>query len=716
MAPEALLPCFGPFGRSKLIKKDISGEIIITKDGQQILEYCNHSHTSSSFIAFQGVVRAACIDFGTRHGDGSSSTMLLLEFLLKHIICRYPDVMISSPSSQQSSYMVYPGSNRSFGKSYVKRISLLQSFNHIRKVFHSNAPRIKSYFNECNVFQRITDYKLFAKGIWTNLLVSAANPNIAKRIISLMLCWFDGEHLPRSEALRSASIRQFQHTCSYILDNIDVFIISTKIGSFHDSYVLGKRKYMLEGRLQEQSSLFLPTSDEVQIGEDNSKNFRFVCIKHIDFSLHTPISVEMKDSQDMKSVFTMCKSHLSNAFRNLSNCGVQVIFTSDNVYGDVLFLLKSFRLRVVDRVPLNHLIGLTAFASIQAIDDCDSLSISKDETLESIMRNCVGSFQYADKIVYSPDESFIIMHSVNRGSTYYGRESDSKVGNLSQMILHGSGSESIAYLYKRLIKRCLKLVTTAKIFTADVISDDCNDGSVDYVYVAKGMGTVEIAWCQLLRKIIAALACTPKNDPHSVHLASQVEILSIEYVLAHQLKQCLSKGNPSFHTNDTTSVLEAIYSAYESMLRLMIGNAFGSKNSPSHSRKVGHILNKLKAKQHEPNRQQQRERQTADDVDDQEMELGSILRRVNLFNSSCEQILQSQDPICTSYVLETLTASRMDMVLELAQLFLRIDHHHVISSIGTGTSTRSGTSASTPIVNGSSNGSNSGSSGAYTYT
>ena len=687
VTPEALLSSFGPFGRSKLIKKELSGEILISRDGQQILEYCTHTSSSSS-SAFLSVMRAACIDFGNRHGDGSSSAILLLEFLLNHIICRYPNLMRVSSSSQYSSSKYSIGSSNSFGsygKDYQKRIQFLQSFNVVKKILQSNAQLIKTEFINCKVFQEISDHKLFARGIWTNLLVPATNPTTATRIISLLLKWFDIEgslHLGGSDI---TSICQFQHICKFLLDRIDVYIVSTSIGSFHDSYILGNCEFMLEGRLLEYASLLPSVSLEtIHASEEDTDSFHFVCVKNINCKLDMSVGVEVSDSHDLRNLFKIGNSYLRHSFYNLrKNSRVHVIFTSDSVDGDVLSLLKSFHLQVIDRVPSNYLIGLATFAHVQIIDSCDSFIHDKDTALDLIFKKSIGSFQYAEKIVFSPHETFVLIHGVDRKKNYpsilHERNTNSTV-SVSQMILHGNGSESIANVYKRLIKRCLQLAVAAKVNTRDVVGNAGGSTGLEYVCVAAGLGTVEIAWCKLLRKLSSVVSLDECNNSQFENGDIRTKKVSIEQKLAYQLKKCYPRSKHTVWMTNVSFILEAISSAHENILKLMLANAFSGKSCRSRNRKVEDMLRKvLEPKKGDCNYKYQREEEIDYCIDDRKIDIESILGKIDIFESPSENTLPFEGLMSTSYTLENLSTLRLDVVLELVQLFLRVDHHHVIS-------------------------------------
>ena len=334
VAPEALLTSFGPFGRSKLIKKERSGEIIISRDGQQILQYCSPAPLSTSAStsspshpsAFLLVIRRACIDFGKLHGDGSSSCIFLLEYLLTHIISSHPDLMPAMPSPSHE-----PTRGNSidyYGKGYQKRISLIQSFNHVTKVLQLSTSHIKSRFINQNILKKVEDYKQLAIGIWTNLLVPATNPTIATNLILLMLQWFD-EKSGSTTAVAAAinSIHHFQQICKFLLEHIDTYVINTRIGSFYDSHILGECEYMLEGRLHEHSSLLLSASKSKRPHLEYSDKFRFVCIKNISAEQNVATIVKVKNESDAKDIFRMGKIHLSEAFNNLSKVDVKVVFT-----------------------------------------------------------------------------------------------------------------------------------------------------------------------------------------------------------------------------------------------------------------------------------------------------------------------------------------------------------------------------------------------------
>ena len=77
-----LSACFGPHGRNKVVQNLSGGAVVVTKDGQQLLE-CQQSSTTS---IFENSLLKLCSNVSSRCGDGSLRTMFIMSDVLRSII------------------------------------------------------------------------------------------------------------------------------------------------------------------------------------------------------------------------------------------------------------------------------------------------------------------------------------------------------------------------------------------------------------------------------------------------------------------------------------------------------------------------------------------------------------------------------------------------------------------------------------------------------
>lgn len=79
-----LCTSFGPSGRSKVIRNEIGGSLIVTKDGQQLLE----CYISNPLIEDKLTICLLnmCCNVSKHYGDGSMSTLIIMNQMINSFI------------------------------------------------------------------------------------------------------------------------------------------------------------------------------------------------------------------------------------------------------------------------------------------------------------------------------------------------------------------------------------------------------------------------------------------------------------------------------------------------------------------------------------------------------------------------------------------------------------------------------------------------------
>ena len=74
---------FGPLGRSKVIRNQVAGSLLVTKDGRQLLE--SYLSNPGRQDPLEDVLIKMCCSVAVDYGDGSMSAFVIMSLLLKHL-------------------------------------------------------------------------------------------------------------------------------------------------------------------------------------------------------------------------------------------------------------------------------------------------------------------------------------------------------------------------------------------------------------------------------------------------------------------------------------------------------------------------------------------------------------------------------------------------------------------------------------------------------
>ena len=141
---------------------------MVTRDCDQLLEhFCRDPSKKQKNLLY--VISQSCKHHGEALGDGTMSTLILLDHLVRQILVRFPDV-----GSQNLEV-------------HVERVRLLRALEGLINLLGHNEGEIRECFLHSMIYTTIEDAKSFALGVWTNLLVSATNRVLSQKIVSLLV-------------------------------------------------------------------------------------------------------------------------------------------------------------------------------------------------------------------------------------------------------------------------------------------------------------------------------------------------------------------------------------------------------------------------------------------------------------------------------------------------------------------------------------------------
>ena len=165
---------FGPFGRSKVIQNLHGGSLIVTKDGQQIVEsYLSDSSTNNPL---QKKLVSMCCCISKEYGDGSTSALVMVSNIIQEMM---------------KSSMTYSNAGAS-------RILLLKAIETIHSVIEIYRVEMNQCMIASSIWQLSTengnkvenvsdDAAHFVRGFWGTLLQAATNSATASIIGNILV-------------------------------------------------------------------------------------------------------------------------------------------------------------------------------------------------------------------------------------------------------------------------------------------------------------------------------------------------------------------------------------------------------------------------------------------------------------------------------------------------------------------------------------------------
>lgn len=161
---------FGPSGRSKVVENLLGGSLIVTKDGQQIID-CYLSDPRCQDILQKKLIEMCC-SVSKKHGDGSLAAVVIMSYAIRELN-KY-SLERSSPSTQ--------------------RILLLRAV----EIVFSSAELLKLHICQhmisCSVWQLTaqdeSDHSVisrYVRGLWGSILQPATNSITALNIGNILV-------------------------------------------------------------------------------------------------------------------------------------------------------------------------------------------------------------------------------------------------------------------------------------------------------------------------------------------------------------------------------------------------------------------------------------------------------------------------------------------------------------------------------------------------
>jgi TCP-1/cpn60 chaperonin family len=174
---------FGPFGRSKVIQNLHGGSLIVTKDGQQILEsYLSDPRANDPL---QRAVINMCCSISKEYGDGSTSALVMVSNIIREM-------------NRSSSKYSNARTDRILLIKAIETIySIVEKYRHeIREIMIASSIWQLSAESKSNRDNEINDTAVFLRGFWGTILQPATNSAMASNIGDILVQILKYYYLP----------------------------------------------------------------------------------------------------------------------------------------------------------------------------------------------------------------------------------------------------------------------------------------------------------------------------------------------------------------------------------------------------------------------------------------------------------------------------------------------------------------------------------------
>ncbi len=154
-----LATCFGPHGRKKVVQNLSGGAVVVTKDGQQLLDCSQSSMTS----IFDKLLIKICSAVSTRCGDGSLRTLFIMSDVLR--------VIIESTSTLKS------------------RIQWLAALETIAHTIQEMKGQITQQMLANNIWWTSSSCSMSTDvlGLWSNVMLPGCNSAMTSNLLQLLV-------------------------------------------------------------------------------------------------------------------------------------------------------------------------------------------------------------------------------------------------------------------------------------------------------------------------------------------------------------------------------------------------------------------------------------------------------------------------------------------------------------------------------------------------
>ena len=511
---DQLRSIIGPCGSSIILDNGGVGSLQLTRDGYQILQACHNNDGSLNNL--KRILLKICLNVGDKYGDGTMSTVLILDCLLKQI--------------------------RNINN--IRRIRLLQAYEVVLNVFNCNKDKITEYLIDIGIWESFvvssTSYINNIRGLLSNLLYPATNYMLANILIDVIMSW-----------LKLTNGENTLSKCYYALRNFDDLIIcsesASSSGQVSDSYPLSLDSIMIENARCKELSKLRKSSDKL---------FQFICINSL---LVKPTDDRITTiSLSSLSVLSNKTSHrllyISTLITYMQQHNISVVVSCDEVDDDIYNALTTADIVIIDRVGLPYLQRLAELSNTVVWSNISDIQrYVYDTSCEDKVDHSYGIFDNVIMIKTSKFSSHLFIRGI--GSS---RVIENLNHSVSQLFLICNAA-SMGML-TRLIKRCLKQIITLH--------------QSNTLIITAGAGATEIEWSNLFHKISDTLN-KDYVDTRSNENNSKQSFLN--FIVENLKLHTLQKYNRPL-LNDIAKVCLHISKAYKEMPRNIIKNSFRSRN------------------------------------------------------------------------------------------------------------------------------------------
>lgn len=506
----------GPCGSSIILDNGGLGSLQLTRDGYQILHACHNN--DKSFSGLRRILLKICLNVGDKYGDGTISTVLIIDYLLKQI---------SNVNN-------------------IRRIRVLQAYEVIRHVFICNKDKITEYLINIGIWKSLamssSSYINNIRGLLSNVLYPATNSKLANIVIDMIMSW-----------LKLSNDENTLSKCYYALKNFDDLIIcsesASSSGEISDSYPLSLDSIMIENARCKDLSKLRKSSDKL---------FQFICINSL---LVKPTDDRITTiSLSSLSLLSNKTSHrllyVSTLITYMQQHNISVVVSCEEVDDDIYNALTTADIVIIDRVALPYLQRLAELSKTVVWSNISEIQrYIYDTSCEDKIDHTYGIFDNVIMIKTSKFNSHLFIRGIGKS-----RLIESTNHQVSQLFLICNAA-SMGML-TRLIKRCLKYIITLH---------QSNLGNT--LVITAGAGATDIEWSNLFHKISDTL----NKDYVDTHSNENNSKLSLTSFIVENLKQyTLQKYNKTLF-NDIANVCLHISKAYKEMPRNIIKNSFRSR-------------------------------------------------------------------------------------------------------------------------------------------
>jgi chaperonin GroEL (HSP60 family) len=297
-------------------------------------------------------------------------------------------------------------------------------------------------------------------------------------------------------------IERFLENCKFVLDNFDLFVLSSNCGILRQSLPISVDQFIIEGRIRDKlfensgnwrkesnlsTSSFLPSQTSI--------SRRFVCIQKLLYlelsssNIASDAVLTISNIEQFSNVSSLIGHNMIRELcQYLRSLEVEIIFTCDHITEKDLFYFASSGLFLVDRIPSDQLELLASKCSCDCYSDPSHIfnaNFIEKESSNSIF----GACRWIDTVAISGNsDPYIKVGGITSVNSRYP----------CQLLLR-VGTALTCRIYKRIIRRCLKATIAA--FRSP---SDSSFSSIPLL--VPGGGAAEMSWSLLWSRVATILS------------------------------------------------------------------------------------------------------------------------------------------------------------------------------------------------------------------